>query len=93
MKSNNFKFTKKELVKYGIQVKNRSKKFKLKSEDAHNLYDLYWMVNSPSKQKKGLTKTLKINRMDKWFYNFTKKIEKVVLGKNIAFNKGNGQSK
>ncbi len=86
MKGDN-KITKEELIEYDKKVRRRAKKFKLKSEDAHNLYDLYWMVNSPFETKKGLIKTLKINKMDKWFHNFTKRIEKIVQGKNIAFDK------
>jgi len=81
MKESNFKFTKKEQIEYHKQVKRRAAKFKLKVEDAHNLYDLYWMAN------KDLRETLKLNKMDRWFYNFTKRIEIIVQGKNIAFNK------
>ena len=73
------KISKKEMKEYSKQVKKRAKKFKLKSEDAHNLYDLYFMVDE------SLIKTLKLNKMDKWFYNFAKRIEKIVQGKNIAF--------
>ena len=73
--------TKKELREYDKQVKKRAKKFKLKSEDAHNLYDLYFMSD------KNLHKTLRINKMDKWFYNFTRRIERIVQSQNIAFDK------
>jgi len=80
MKNNNL-WTRKESIKYRKQVRKRTKKFKLKSEDAHNLYDLYWMTGRDT------FGTLKLNKMDKWFYNFTKRIEKIVQGENIAFGK------
>lgn len=83
MKKDN-KITKRELKNYAQQVRKRAKKFKLKSKDAHNLYDLYWMTSND------VWKTLKLNKMDKWFYNFTKKIELVVQGENIAFTKKKG---
>ena len=84
---NDYKISKKEMKEYDNQVKRRAKKFRLKSKDAHNLYDLYWMANSPFETKKGLRQTLKLNKMDKWFYNFTRRIEKIVQGKNIALTK------
>ena len=87
MKTNNNLMKKEEMQRYEDQVRKRAQKFKLKSKDAHNLYDLYWMTNSPSKTKVDLIDTLKINKMDKWFYNFTKRIEKIVLGYNLAFGK------
>ena len=80
MKNNNL-WTRKESIEYKKQVRKRAKKFKLKSEDAHNLYDLYWMTS------KNTFETLKLNKMDKWFYNFIKRIERIVQGKNIAFEK------
>jgi len=79
--------TKEEMQIYKNQVRQIAHKFKVKPKDAHNLYDLYWMANSPSKTKVDLIDTLKINKMDKWFYNFTKRIEKIVLGYNLAFGK------
>ena len=48
------------MQRYNNQVRKRAKKFKLKPKDAHNLYDLYWMANSPSKTKVDLIDTLKL---------------------------------
>ena len=75
------KITKKEMLEYDRQVRKRGKKFKPTPTDFHNLYDLFWMAN------KDLMETLRINKMDKWFRNFTYRVEKVLFTKNLALNK------
>ena len=54
--------TKKELEEYDQEVREKAKKFKLNPEDFHNLYDLFWMVNS---SELDIAETLKLNKMDK----------------------------
>ena len=74
--------TKKELDEYDREVMEKAKKFKLKPEDFHNLYDLFWMVTS----EKGVTDILKLNKMDKWFYNFTARIERIIFDEDFALD-------
>ncbi len=75
------KITRKELLEYDNQVKRRAKRFRLTPTDFHNLYDLFWMAN------KDLWKTLKINKMDKWFHNFTYGVERILFTEDLALNK------
>lgn len=74
--------TKKELKEYDREVMKKAKKFKLKPEDFHNLYDLFWMVDSTD-----VMDTLKLNNMDKWFINFTARVERVLFDEDFALNK------
>lgn len=72
--------TKKDLAEYDKEVRKKAKKFKLKPEDFHNLYDLFWMTGG----FKEVEDTLKINNMDKWFYNFTARVKRVLFNKDFA---------
>lgn len=69
---------KKEMKEYDKQVREKSKKFKLEPIDFHNLYDLFFMVDTPPEIPMDLRETLKLSKMDKWFDDFHKRIEKVV---------------
>ena len=72
--------TKKELKEYDKEVREKIKKFKLKPEDFHKQYDLFWMVTSES----DVMDTLKLNKMDKWFYNFTARVERILFDEDFA---------
>ena len=74
--------TKKELEEYDKDVREKSKRFKLKPEDFHNLYDLFWIVTSES----DIIDTLKLNKMDKWFHNFTVKVERILFDEDFALD-------
>ena len=73
--------TKKELEEYDQEVREKAKKFKLNPEDFHNLYDLFWMVNS---SELDIAETLKLNKMDKWFQNFTARVERILFDEDFA---------
>ena len=75
--------TKKELEEYDREIREKAKKFKLKPEDFHNLYDLFWMVNSPEPKVMDI---LKLNKMDKWFSNFTARVERVLFDEDFALD-------
>lgn len=72
--------TKKDLAEYDKEIRKKAKKFKIKPEDFHNLYDLFWITDG----FKDVTDTLKINNMDKWFYNFTARVERVLFSEDFA---------
>lgn len=74
--------TKKEMKDYDKEVKEKLKKFKLKPIDMHNLYDLFWIVTSDS----DVADTLKLNKIDKWFYNFTARVERILFKEDFALN-------
>jgi len=73
--------TKKEMKKYKDYLKREAKKFKLTSEDLSNLYDLFYMIDD------NVYKITKLNLMDKWFLNFHKRIEKVIIPELKAVGK------
>jgi len=77
------KITKKELEEYNKEILEKAKNFKLKPKDFHNLYDLFWMVNSP---ESNVADTLKLNNMDKWFYDFTARIERILFDEDFALS-------
>ena len=68
---------------YDKEVREKAKKFKLKPIDFHNLYDLFWMVNSPGSD---VADTLKLNKMDKWFHNFTARVERILFDEDLALD-------
>ena len=48
-------------------------KIKLTEKDLHNLYDLMYMLD-------GVTyDTMKLNKMEKWFKDFFKRVERIVV--------------
>lgn len=62
-----------ELKKYNEYLKKEAKKFKLTSEDLSNLYDFCYMLDYDTHQ------TFKLNKMGKWFKEFFRRIEKIVI--------------
>ena len=54
------------------QQKKLAAQFKLSMEDLHNLLDIYYIVDDQQ-----LYHTLRINHLDKWFYKFFNRIEKI----------------
>lgn len=70
---------KQELKKYLDYLEVEANKFKLTSNDLSNLFDLLEMVDTPPEVNIDLRKTLKLNKMDKWFYDFRDKIESIVI--------------
>lgn len=71
--------TEKEMKEYKKRIKREAKKFKLTSTDLSNLYDLFYMVDTPPEISMDFRKTLKINNMDKWFNDFHIRIEKIII--------------
>jgi len=57
------------MKEYNKQVEDDTKRFKLTAEDLHNLYDLFCIVDDGA-----LEDTLKLNKMDKWFFKFQGKV-------------------
>ena len=82
-KKNRAIITKKEMLEYDGEVRKRAKKFKLTPRDFHNLFDLYWM----SDHDKDLWKILKINKMDRWFHNFTHRVERILFNRPYALKR------
>jgi len=74
------RITKIELKEYDKEVREKAKNFKLTPEDFHNFYDLFWMVTSES----DVMDTLKLNKMDKWFHNFTARVERILFEEDFA---------
>jgi predicted methyltransferase len=56
-----------------------AKEFKLSVTDLHNLYDLLYMIDTPKEINIDLMKTIKMNKMKKWFNNLFWRLEKVCL--------------
>jgi hypothetical protein len=69
----------KERSEYEEHLRLEAEKFKLTAEDLSNLFDLFFMVDTPSEIDMDFRKTLKMNNMDKWFYDFQDRIEEAVL--------------
>jgi hypothetical protein len=67
------------LGKYRKYLDKEAEKFKLTREDLSNLYDLFYMADNPPELNIDFKETLKLNKMDKWFYNFHRRIEDVVI--------------
>jgi len=71
-----------KLEKYKKYLKEEAKKFRLTDEDLGNLYDCMWMMDTPKEINQDFKETLKINKMDKWFYDLRNRLEKVVVPEN-----------
>ena len=71
--------TKKQMKEYNEHLVRESKKFRLTVEDLGNLFDLFFMIDNPPEFNIDFRKTLKINKMDKWFYKFHERIEEIVI--------------
>lgn len=69
----------KELKKYIKYLEIQAKKFRLSKEDLSNLYDLMNIVDNPPEIDIDFRKTLKMNKMDKWFYKLRGRIEDIVI--------------
>ena len=55
---------------YKQKIKDRAKNFKLSSEDLHNLYDLFYMIDNNKLREKGISD---------WHIKFFKRIEKATM--------------
>ncbi len=71
---------KKQMEKWWKKQEELAKEFKVSAKDLHNLMDLFYMV-SP-----GIDSTLKLNKMDKWFYKFFTKLEDICLDEGDSSN-------
>jgi len=69
----------KKLKEYEKYLKEEADKFRLTSEDLGNLFDCMFMMNTPKEIGQDFGGTLKLNNMDKWYKDFHKRIEKVVV--------------
>lgn len=63
---------------YKKYLESVAKKFRLTVEDLRNLFDLFFIVDAPPEIEMDLKKTLKLNKMDKWFYDFQGRIEDII---------------
>lgn len=59
--------------------KRLARKFKLSVDDIHNLYDLFHIVDNPPQIQINFRKTLKLNKMDKWFKDLFERLENIAL--------------
>ena len=73
------KLNKKDMKKWWKVQEQKAKEFKLTAEDLHNLMDLFYMVDNPPEMQINFRKTLKLNKMDKWFNKLFGKIEDICL--------------
>lgn len=71
--------TKKQMKEYNKHLMGEVKKFRLTVEDIGNLFDLFFMIDNPPEMNIDFRKTLNLNKMDKWFYNFHSRIEEIVI--------------
>ncbi len=70
---------KEKIEKYRKYLKQEAEKFRLTSEDLGNLYDCMWMMDTPNEIHQDFRKTLKLNKMDKWFHDLMNRLERVVV--------------
>ena len=70
---------KKHLAKWWKEQEELAKDFKVSARDLHNLFDLFFMVDSPAHFPMDFQETLKLNKMDKWFNKFHNRVEEVCL--------------
>ena len=73
------KFPEKTIEEYKKYLDEEASKFKLTAEDLGNLFDLQFMIDTPKEVHQDFWRTLKLNKMDKWFKDFFLKIEKIVI--------------
>ena len=68
-----------KLEKYKKYLGIEAEKFRLTAEDLGNLFDLFFMVDTPKEIQQDFKGTLKLNKMDKWFYDFHRRVEEIVI--------------
>jgi hypothetical protein len=64
------------MTEYKKFLDEAGKNFKLTALDLHNLTDLFFMVTPQ------IDETLKMNKMDKWFLQFSHRLQSVTLANN-----------
>lgn len=69
----------KEMKEYIAYLKKQADKFRLTHTDLTNLFDLLMIADTPSEIDMDIKETIKLNKLDKWFYEFKNKIENIVL--------------
>ena len=74
---------KKEFDKWMLNQKVLADNFKLSPLDIHNLYDIFWIIDTPweiqKKMQIDFRKTLKINGLLKWYREFFMKLDEICL--------------
>ena len=73
------RFPEKTIKEYKKYLDEEASKFRLTAEDLGNLFDLQFMIDTPKEVQQDFFGTLKLNNMDKWFTDFFKRIEKIVI--------------
>ncbi len=75
--------TTKEMKAWYENQEKLAKKFKLSVEDIHNIYDIFWIIDTPfeiqKKMKIDFRKTLKMNGLLKWYRNFFQRLDDICL--------------
>jgi hypothetical protein len=77
---------KKQINRFLKECEERGKKVKITGEDWNNLYDLLEMASTPKEIPIDLADTIRLNKMDKWVFEFLGKVEDVVIepwGENV----------
>jgi len=72
--------TKKQMQKWMKKQEELAKEFKLTVRDLHNLYDLFYMITWQD------YKTLKLNKMNKWFEDLFTRLEDICLDEEDSSN-------
>lgn len=60
-------------------LKKWMNRFNITEKDLHNLFDLFYIITTPKEFGMDLKKTLKLNKMDRWFNEFFTKLDKYCL--------------
>lgn len=68
-----------DFQKYLDYVDKEAKKFRLTSQDLHNLYDLLHMVDTPVEVHQDIKGTLILNNIYEWVIELRQRIEKIVI--------------
>lgn len=71
--------TKLTTKQYERKLNKTAKEFRLTALDLSNLYDLMDMADCPDEIHISMRRTIKLNKMDKWFYEFKDKLEDAVI--------------
>ena len=69
----------KKLEEYKKYLDEEAEKFRLTAKDLGNLFDLQFMVDTPKEVRQDFWETLRLNNMDKWFTDFFKRVENIVI--------------
>jgi len=68
-----------KIKRYEEYLKVEAEKFRLTDEDLSNLYDCMRMMDTPKEINQDFRGTLKLNKIDKWFYDLRNRIERIVI--------------